>query len=111
MPEVVYIARCPEHGLHGERTECFVCGGEVEQVAMVEISDEGRAALTNLAIATERLQKAVLNYEIGQGTASYEHMLIARSKAVIALRASESARAALVDHLAPLTRQQLPPSR
>lgn len=33
--DVVQIARCPVHGLHGERTECFVCGGEVEQVAMV----------------------------------------------------------------------------
>lgn len=32
---VVHIARCPEHGLHGQRTECFVCGGPVEQVPMV----------------------------------------------------------------------------
>lgn len=32
--DVVYIARCPIHGLHGERTECFVCGGPVERVAM-----------------------------------------------------------------------------
>lgn len=32
----VQIARCPEHGLHGERDECFVCGGPVEQVKMVE---------------------------------------------------------------------------
>lgn len=31
----VEIARCPIHGLHGERTECFVCGGPVEQVPMV----------------------------------------------------------------------------
>ncbi len=30
----VCIARCPEHGLHGERQECFVCGGPVEQVLM-----------------------------------------------------------------------------
>ena len=39
MPETlrtVNIARCPEHGLHGERTECFVCGRPVEQVPMVE---------------------------------------------------------------------------
>ncbi len=34
---VVSIARCPEHGLHGERTDCFVCGGDVEQVRMVEL--------------------------------------------------------------------------
>ena len=37
-PEVTYIARCPEHGLHGERTECFVCKGPVEQVPMVELA-------------------------------------------------------------------------
>jgi hypothetical protein len=35
MPDPVKIARCPIHGLHGERTECFVCGGPVEQVPMV----------------------------------------------------------------------------
>lgn len=35
----VEIARCPEHGLHGERTSCFVCGGEVEQVRMVLASE------------------------------------------------------------------------
>lgn len=35
--EVVHIARCSEHGLHGERTECFVCRGPVEQVAMVAL--------------------------------------------------------------------------
>jgi hypothetical protein len=36
MPaEPVLIARCPEHGLHGERSECFVCGGPVEHVPMV----------------------------------------------------------------------------
>lgn len=47
---VVYFARCPEHGLHGERTHCFVCGGPVEQVPMVslrayEIVVEEREAL------------------------------------------------------------------
>ena len=35
----VNIARCPEHGLHGEREECFVCGGAVDQVAMVALAD------------------------------------------------------------------------
>jgi hypothetical protein len=34
----VLIARCPKHGLHGERTECYVCGGPVEQVAMAELA-------------------------------------------------------------------------
>lgn len=32
---VVYIARCAEHGLHGERDECFVCGAMVEHVTFV----------------------------------------------------------------------------
>lgn len=31
----VLIARCPEHGLHGQREACFECGGPVEQVPMV----------------------------------------------------------------------------
>ncbi|CAB4906327.1 unannotated protein [freshwater metagenome] len=31
---VVFIAECPEHGLHGERRTCFTCGGPVRQVAM-----------------------------------------------------------------------------
>lgn len=34
--EIIYIARCPEHGLHGQRDECFVCGGPVDQVPMIE---------------------------------------------------------------------------
>jgi len=33
---VVPIARCSEHGLHGHRQECFVCGGEVEQVEFID---------------------------------------------------------------------------
>lgn len=36
---VVNIARCPEHGLHGERTECFICGADVEQVEMAPAAD------------------------------------------------------------------------
>lgn len=31
-PAVAYIAKCAEHGLHGERDDCFVCG---EPVAMI----------------------------------------------------------------------------
>lgn len=34
------VARCPEHGLHGERTDCYVCEGPVEQVPMLEVSYE-----------------------------------------------------------------------
>lgn len=29
------IAYCSEHGLHGERDDCFECGRWVEQVPMV----------------------------------------------------------------------------
>lgn len=31
------IASCRVHGLHGERTECFVCGGPVDQVEVVRL--------------------------------------------------------------------------
>lgn len=37
--ETIEIARCPEHGLHGDRRECFVCGGSVERVPMVLRAD------------------------------------------------------------------------
>jgi hypothetical protein len=33
----VTVARCPEHGLHGLREECFACGGPVQQVRMLQI--------------------------------------------------------------------------
>lgn len=39
LPNVVYIARCADHGLHGERTDCHVCGGPVEQVPMVQVDE------------------------------------------------------------------------
>jgi hypothetical protein len=32
----IHIARCPEHGIHGERDECFVCGGPVQKLPMVD---------------------------------------------------------------------------
>jgi hypothetical protein len=43
--EVVYIARCPVHGLHGERHECFICGGPVERVPHVEAAQQQEADL------------------------------------------------------------------
>lgn len=42
MTEIVYFARCPEHGLHGCRTNCFECGEEAEQVPMVALADYER---------------------------------------------------------------------
>lgn len=53
--EIVEIARCPIHGLHGDRTECFECGGPVEQVAMVEVGVLGEA-LDLLALWYSRFQ-------------------------------------------------------
>lgn len=47
MPEVVHIARCAEHGLHGCRTECFVCGADVEQVPMVPLAEYERVKAEN----------------------------------------------------------------
>lgn len=44
MSDVVYVARCPEHGLHGCRQECFECGGPVEQVPMVPLTAVGEVA-------------------------------------------------------------------
>jgi hypothetical protein len=35
----VQIAHCPEHGLHGARDTCFECGGPVEQITMLPVSD------------------------------------------------------------------------
>jgi hypothetical protein len=39
LPAAIAVARCPQHGLHGLRSECFECNGEVEQVVYIE---EGR---------------------------------------------------------------------
>lgn len=42
MTRPTMVARCDEHGLHGERTECFVCGGRVEQIPMVHARESER---------------------------------------------------------------------
>jgi hypothetical protein len=44
----VDIARCPEHGLHGQREECFVCGGPVEQVPVVEVDHLKRRLMISI---------------------------------------------------------------
>lgn len=59
VAETVKIARCPEHGLHGARDECFECGGPVEQVEMVEASELERLRLTvSMAVAFLNLRRA-----------------------------------------------------
>lgn len=59
--EVHRIARCPEHGLHGQRQECHECGGDVDQVPMVEVRgmDDGveelRSRLKTIDVMVNRL--------------------------------------------------------
>lgn len=69
MIEVVHIARCPDHGLHGARRTCFICEGEVEQVAMVPLAEYERLRqLTfNLLAAADHLPGAYNGlYPFGQ---------------------------------------------
>lgn len=63
-----FVARCPEHGVHGQRETCFECGGSVKQITVVPVaasvsmseaaSDRLRAALAVL-VAIEDRQQAV----------------------------------------------------
>jgi hypothetical protein len=47
---VVNIAYCPDHGLHGSRRTCFVCGRAAEQVPMVPFTEhEHGSAVTDAA--------------------------------------------------------------
>jgi hypothetical protein len=69
--QTIHIARCPEHGLHGERKECFVCGGAVEQVAMVPAfyrdwwEDAARTAL-HWKHRADELEEAIEEYALWQ---------------------------------------------
>lgn len=53
-----HIAYCPEHGLHGERPDCFVCGGPVEQVLMVPANANATYFLQRAVAAEDRAEKA-----------------------------------------------------
>lgn len=61
--ESVRIARCPEHGLHGERTECFVCGRPVEQVPMVPARLLAREQI-KCDSAAEVLADVLVDYDV-----------------------------------------------
>jgi hypothetical protein len=37
--DVITIAKCSTHGLHGCRNVCFECDGPVEQVAMIPLAE------------------------------------------------------------------------
>jgi hypothetical protein len=46
----VPIAWCPEHGLHGQRSECHESGGPVEQVQMVHLTENEARGLVLASI-------------------------------------------------------------
>jgi hypothetical protein len=95
---IVHIARCPEHGLHGRRDECFVCGGHVEQVAMVPVAqaqqrghDEREQLYRTLSDALDAMcgdgtgaQKAYRDPRVGLPT-TFGHMRELAREARIAL--------------------------
>ncbi len=54
MAETIKVARCPRHGIHGQRDRCFVCDGPVEQVELVPDRWYERAL-----VAEERLAAAI----------------------------------------------------
>lgn len=54
MPDIVHIARCPQHGLHGERDTCFECGRAVDQVPMVELGPDFRFGPNSLIVDRDR---------------------------------------------------------
>lgn len=78
------IARCPEHGLHGERNECFVCYAPVELVAMVPAGEVERLraerdryseALHDIEDENDRL-RAALSDLIGNSPCRCDHPLV-----------------------------------
>lgn len=64
----IEIARCPEHGLHGERQACFVCGGPVEQVRMypAEMWEEAVRSALIWKKRAEDLEDAIEEYALWQ---------------------------------------------
>lgn len=72
---IVNIARCAEHGLHGERHECFVCGGEVEQVAMIAADYFSRDELDWLEEAASRAAMGALSRTHGDGLSALARKL------------------------------------
>lgn len=52
-PGIVDVARCPEHGLHGQRDTCFECGGPVEQVAMIDVADDELVGFLRIGLGTD----------------------------------------------------------
>lgn len=52
--ETVYIASCPKHGLtYGDRSTCFICGGPVEVVELVQSVKYEAAANGMRALAAD----------------------------------------------------------
>jgi hypothetical protein len=68
----VKIARCPEHGLHGERDTCFVCGGPVEQVDVIP-AEELWVPFGYTAAESRELERTVAEL-VARGSAKEPHI-------------------------------------
>lgn len=93
--DVVTIARCPEHGLHGERTECFVCGGPVEQVRMVPAEFVEGAVVAGVEVAAKvrdanQAERRRLEAEVERLTRERDRAVEARENANAATLRAEA---------------------
>lgn len=88
---VVYIAKCDEHGLHGEREECFTCGGPVEHVTYVRADMHLQVSAANGRKAEEIKRLNAENTRLREALAQVELLSLDESAAAFArevLRAS-----------------------
>lgn len=92
--EVVNIARCPEHGIHGERDECFVCGGSVQQLPMIHAA--------TLVEAVQRTAEAMSALNVALAT-----LAEVRGHLTPGMRAGTAEACALIDRGVPKIRQRL----
>lgn len=77
VAKVTMFARCPIHGLHGERRDCLICDGPVTQEEFVPISDF-RAAEREYILLRETLREldsAIRRGSNGEVAAQLGHRL------------------------------------
>jgi hypothetical protein len=60
VSDATFIARCPEHGLHGERQDCFECGTPVEQVEVVTLGALPKGADADLRLKRDKAIAALV---------------------------------------------------
>lgn len=97
MAEVVLVARCHAHGFHSERTGCYVCGGPVEQVAMVRLVDH-KAALERLTS-----QHAAQRRELTTVVAEHDDLLARAELAMLEINELAREARSCTDRLAVIT--------